>query len=88
MKIKKVMIRSNYINISFMPKLKQYSSEVAIKFVLIVIIFVLMAIIFGDFELLLISSISVNQMSHAMTKCIFGSLRPGQTQTGLRSHRD
>ena len=26
-------------------------------------------------------------MSHAMRKCVFRSLRPGQTQTGLRSHR-
>ena len=26
-------------------------------------------------------------LSHAMRKCVFGSLRPGQTQTSLRSHR-
>ena len=26
-------------------------------------------------------------MSHVMTKCVFGSFRTGQTQTGLRSHR-
>ena len=26
-------------------------------------------------------------MSLVMTKCVFGSLRPGKTQTGLRSHR-
>ena len=27
------------------------------------------------------------QMSHDMTKCVFESFRPGQTQTGLHSHR-
>ena len=27
------------------------------------------------------------QMSHDTTKHVFGSFRPGQTQTGLRSHR-
>ena len=26
-------------------------------------------------------------LSHAMRKCVFRSLRPGQTQTGRRSHR-
>ena len=26
-------------------------------------------------------------MSHDTTKHVFGSFRPGQTQTGLRSHR-
>ena len=28
------------------------------------------------------------QMSHAMRKCVFGSLRPGRTQTDLLSYRD
>ena len=27
-------------------------------------------------------------MSHAMRKCVFGSLRPGKTQTDLLSYRD
>ena len=28
------------------------------------------------------------KMSHAMRKCVFGSLRPGKTQTDLLSYRD
>ena len=35
-----------------------------------------------------LTSHGVTVLNHAMRKCVFGSLRPGKTQTDLLSYRD